>query len=226
MDMAHSWASVVSACAIVALGTAVATSARANDGLECEAVDVEYAVDARLLITGTPLGEGNGHHTIGPGRAVVRFERGGRVTLRASELRMRFTMHAKTLFWNTTILTDAMTRWSPDACGVVVEGRLEPHGEGKTVRWTSEARGFQTDGTLTCTGSLCGRFGAPPPGKSELHMKPTPKQLRPFEVAPDLSTVKMPYTRIAQTLSPPQTSIVAVFGREVRRACVAPKPCP
>jgi hypothetical protein len=182
----------------------------------CDAVDVEYAFSANLLLTGTPLGEGNGLHPIGPGRAVLRYERGGRVTMRSCSLHMKFVTNAKTLFWKTSIETDAETRWSPDARGVVAEGRLE----GQRVVWIGPTRGFETDGTLTCSGSMCGKFGVPPTGKSELHMKPTPKNLRPFEVSADLSTIKMPYTKIAQTDSPPQTSIVAVHGKEVRRTCV------
>ncbi|MGZ3418801.1 MAG: hypothetical protein ACXVEE_13095 [Polyangiales bacterium] len=211
----------MSACAIVGLGVAIARSARSADS-NCDAFEVEYALEANLLLTDTPLGEGNGLHRIGPGKAVVRYERGGRVTVRSCEMRMRFTMHAKTLVWKTTIVTDAMAKWSPDACGVVADGRRE----GNQVVWTGDARGFRTDGTLDCSGAFCGKFGAPPVGKSELHMTPTPKQLRAFEITPDLGTIKMPYTRIAKTESPQQTSIVAMFGREVRRTCVKPTQCP
>jgi hypothetical protein len=202
------------ALAIACVSLLLSAPARAEPA--CEAVDVEYAFSANLLLTGTPLGEGNGLHPIGPGRAVLRYERGGRVTMRSCSLHMKFVTHAKTLFWKTTIETDALTRWSPDARGVVAEGKLE----GGRVIWTGPTRGFETDGILTCSGAMCGKFGVPPEGESALHMKPTPKDLRPFEVSADLATVKMPYTKIAQTESPPQTSIVAVHGREVGRTCV------
>jgi hypothetical protein len=66
---------------------------------------------------------------------------------------------------------------------------------------------------------MCGQFGAPDPGTTELHVGPNPIDLRPFEFDAEMKTFSMPYALISQSSSPKQRSFLAIGGREVRRSC-------
>ncbi len=172
------------------------------------------------------MGQGDGVYTIGPGSVVLRFEdRGGRpgghAWMTSYVMRERFTIKSKTLFWTTTVVTDTRTRGTPEACGIVAEGRLE----GTTLAWSTPVRGYRTDGTLACDGSLCGKFGAPPPGQSPFHTGPGPVPFHTFEFAKDGSTFVMTETFVSQTEVPHQTAYVTLAGREVKRTCVSGRPC-
>lgn len=213
----------------VALGLvlALATSdATADDPpAACAAWDVEYGLSARLQLDETPMGEGDGVYPIGPGRVVLRFEDrngqpGGAVSMLAYAMREHFVVKSKTLFWTTTVTTDTATRATPDVCSSAAEGTLVDH----TIQWKTQVRGYRTDGTLECDGSMCGKFGAPPPGKSELHIPPGPVAFKPFEFAPDKATFTMAKTQVSKTEMPKQTGFVALAGRETKRTCVTTKP--
>lgn len=175
------------------------------------------------------MGKGNGTYKIGPGTALLHFDDqggqpGGHVRLISYTMKEQFTITAKTLGFTTTVVTDSASRATPDKCGVAADGTLSPDDK---VVWSTKVHGYRTDGTLDCNGSLCGTFGAPPSGKSELHIGPSEVQFRPFEMSKDLKTFSMPYTFASKTKSPQQTAYVAVSGREVKRTCVpAPKQCP
>jgi hypothetical protein len=174
------------------------------------------------------MGQGDGNYVIGPGRTVLRFDDrdgqpGGKVSMLSYEMREHFTIKSKTLLWNTTVLTEADTRGTPDACGGVADGALT----GASVAWSTPIRGYRTDGTITCDGSLCGMFGAPPPGKSELHIGPGPVDFKPFAFVRDMSTFTMANTFVSKTEMPKQTAYVALSGREMKRACLPARPvCP
>jgi len=94
----------------------------------------------------------------------------------------------------------------------------------RSARRSLEVRGYRTDGTLECEGSLCGKFGAPPPGKSELHIPPGPVDFKPFEFAPDRATFTMARAQVSKTEMPKQTGFLALAGRETKRTCVTTKP--
>lgn len=198
------------------------TGARAEPPkASCRAWTIDYALAANLELTDTPLGEGDGIYKIGPGRVVLRFENlggkpGGAVQMLSYTMREHFTVTAKTLFWTTTVITDSRTQASPDGSGAITRGRLVDH----ALRWAGPLHGYRTDGTLTCDGSLCGKFGAPPQGKSELHIPPHNVLFKPFKFSNDLSTFKMPYTIVSKTDSPKQTAHLALAGRAMRRSCV------
>ena len=95
----------------------------------------------------------------------------------------------------------------------------------QTVRWAGPVRGYRTDGTLTCNGSLCGSFGAPPAGRSELHIGPGPVTFNSFELARDMKTFTMATALVSKTSMPKQTGFVALGGRETKRSCAPAKPC-
>jgi hypothetical protein len=192
----------------------------------CPSWEVEYALSANLRLSDTPLGQGDGVYSIGPGRVVLRFEQrdgqpSGRVAMLSFDMREHFTVRSKTLVWTTTVVTEADARATPDACGVAAQGMLA----GATLAWTTPVRGYRTDGTLTCSGSLCGAFGAPPPGRSELHIGPGPVELQSFAFAGDMNTFTMPYAQVSKTDSPAQTAQLALGAREVRRTCVPTTSC-
>jgi hypothetical protein len=207
---------------LVALALALtphSASAEASP-VECGIVDVQYDVAANLRISGTTMGAGDGVHRVGPGAIVLRFDRrpgGGSVKLLTYDLRERFAVEAKALFWTTRVTTDVKVGASRSSRSVVAEGSLLDH----TLRWDGKANGFRSDGTLTCDGSMCGQFGAPPSGKSEVHLGPSSIELKPFEFAADMKTFSMPYALVSESDSPSQRTQVAIAGREVRRACSA-----
>lgn len=212
--------------AVFLLGAAHAPKAGAQPTTPCAGWEIEYALSANLELSDTPMGQGDGVYPIGPGKAVLRFEDregqpGGAAAMTSYEMREHFTVTSKALLWTTTVVTDTQTRATPDACGVAARGVLSR----TTLAWSTPVNGYRTDGTLTCDGMLCGKFGAPPPGRSELHIGPRPVPFHAFELSKDLKTLVMPSTYVAKTDVPKQTAHVALAGREVRRSCVPPPPC-
>jgi len=191
----------------------------------CAAWDVIYSSSGSLQLSDTPMGAGNGVYPVGPGKIVLRLDpNGGRATLRSFEMPERFGIDAKKLFWTTHVDTDATARAipaDPGACGRVAEGALQ----GRSLAWATKANGFHTDGTLACRGSLCGQFGAPPPGTSSLHIGPSDVQLAPFEFSADGKTFTMASTFVSKTEDPRQTARLALSAREVSRSCAPVESC-
>ena len=179
--------------------------------------EVEYELAARLKLSDTPLGAGDGIYPVGPGTVVLRFAGDGEVTMRRYEMRELFTIHSKALAWKTIVDTDTHTAATPDENGVVAAGRIDAS---HTVRWRTPVRGYHTEGTLTCRGSLCGKFGAPPAGKSAFRVPSGPVRFQSFVFAADMQTFTMATTPVAKTSSPKQSDEIALSGRERRRACV------
>jgi len=192
----------------------------------CGGWQVEYALSATLELTDTPLGQGDGVYAIGPGSLVLHFEDrggqpGGRGKMVSYEMRQTFKVVSKMILGRTTVGTDATTRKTPEACGVLGEGRLN----GTALEWGSPVRSFRTDGFLTCDGTFCGKFGAPPAGRSALTSGPDPVQFKPFLFSADMKTFTMPSTFVSKTDSPRQTSHLALAGRETARTCAQAKTC-
>jgi len=219
---------MVPVCALVAV--VAATSVPSGDASAqqepCNAWDVDYALSAKLQLSDTPMGAGNGTYNIGPGRTTLRFQNqngkpGGAVEMRSYNMRESFTIDSKTLAWTTHVVNDSTTTAPPDACGVLARGQLE----GQSLRWNTSIAGYRTDGSLTCDGNLCGNFGAPPPGRSDLHIEPHSVEFKPFEFSSDMKTFTMPNTFVAKSSMPKQTAHIALAGRETRRTCVRATPC-
>ena len=123
----------------------------------------------------------------------------------------------KALFWGTKVTNNTRTSATPDDAGTIAEGTLD----GTTLRWTTVVRAMHTDGTLLCEGSLCGKFGAPPEGASEVHTAPHPVTFNPFTFDAEKRTFTMPYAVVSRSENPKQTSKVTLAGREVKRWCAA-----
>jgi hypothetical protein len=227
MQSVRSLGSAPSTIGLLLLAVAVSGhgTASAAEVAACTAVDVEYAVSANLRIAGTPMGAGDGDHRIGPGKVVLRFRPASTLdsgsansaTMMVFELRRRFLVVAKVAFWTVRVMTDVETRATPDSRTLVAEGVLAQH----SLRWTRVPGRFHDDGTLTCEGDLCGKFGAPPAGRSEQHLGPPTLSLGPFEFAADMKTFSMRSTLATQTNEPQQVSYISLAGRELRRRCVS-----
>jgi hypothetical protein len=205
--------------AVLAL-VSVPHSASAEASDDCRVVDVQYDLSANLKITDTAMGAGDGVHRIGPGKVVLRFDdrHGERhARLLVYDLRQNFTVVAKALLWTTRVSTDIQMRASLAPSSSVVEGTLG----GNTLRWAGRASGVRSDGTLTCEGSMCGKFGAPPAGISEIHTGPSSITLKPFEFAADMRTFTMPFAVVSESDVPRERTLVSMAGREVRRICVS-----
>jgi len=188
----------------------------------CATWDVEYALSGTLRLTETPFGKGDGTHKIGPGSTVLRFAPNGRVTMLSYSMREVFTVEASAFFMSMKLFTSTLTRATPNTCGTVAEGAFHNN----RLNWTTNVRGVRTDGSVTCEGTLCGRYGAPPLGKSPIEIPPTDSPFRAFEFSPDGKTFTMQFARAAKTEMPKQTSYFALTGREVKRTCAPPpKPC-
>lgn len=208
------------------LALALASAPASAQPLPCDGWEVEYALSANLRLSDTPLGQGDGVYSIGPGRVVLHFDDrdgqpAGHARMLSYDMREHFVITSKALLWTTTVTTDTKTRDTPDACGVAAEGALS----GGTLTWSGPVRGYRTDGALTCDGSLCGKFGAPPPGQSPLHIGPGPVQFGAFVFGRDIKTFSMAETTVAKTEMPKQTAHLVLTGREMRRSCVQAKAC-
>ncbi len=193
---------------------------------KCGAWQVDYAISGNLELTDTPLGQGDGIYPVGPGSMTVRFEDvggkpGGRASIVTYEMHEGFKVTARTLFWATTVTTSTTTRAGPDPCGAS-QGLLT----GTSLAWDRPIPDVRSDGTLFCEGSFCGKFGAPPPGQSEIHMAPHPVLFKPFQLSADMKTFTMPSTLVSKTEVPKQTAHLALSGRELQRACAPAPPCP
>jgi hypothetical protein len=192
----------------------------APEPTNCETQEVEYGVTGRLHVSDTPMGAGDGTYDVGPGRIVLRLEgsdpRSARALLQSYEMREHFTVTAHAVFWKTSVTTDAVARAPDQARLPAAEGTLV----GKTLTWTSQVRGYRTDGTLSCIGDMCGSFGAPPKGQSAIVPPENAVKLTPFRFSTDESTFTMDYTLLSTSSSPKQRTQLALSGRELSRKCV------
>jgi hypothetical protein len=202
--------------------------ATADDATQpCNAWEVEYALAAQFQLSDTMMGAGDGVHSIGPGKLVLHFDNvngapAGNVKVVSYEMTDQFTVDAKVMGVGAHIVNDTRTQATPNVCGVSAQGTLSD----RIVRWSGVWNGIHTDGHVTCTGSMCGRFNGPPSGQSDVHTPAHPAAFKQFEYAQDMKTFHMDYSVTAKSASPSQTSKVTFNGRETRRACIYVKPCP
>ncbi|HXX70045.1 MAG TPA: hypothetical protein VEK07_22890 [Polyangiaceae bacterium] len=183
----------------------------------CARLEVTYAITGNLRITGTPLGAGDGTHSVGPGALVLRVDtRSGRAQLVAFDLQERFAVTPSAVMWNATVLTDAAARVAPDSSGEAGSGRLLDG----VLRWSGPIRGYHTDGALICNGTLCGKFGAPPPGRSDIHTPAVTVRFQPLRFERGSDTFQMAYALVSESMSPPQKTYLAMAGRRTRQACL------
>jgi len=217
--------SVTTAAVVALLGLAVGTtSATVEAETDCSVADVDYTVVGNLLIKDTQFGAANGVYRMGDGHLRLRLQGGAdaapkKAELITYELQNRFTVKASFAAWSTSVETQTRTTVA-SACAGAAQGTFD-HGE---VVWGTPVSGYHSDGTLACTGNVCGKFGAPPAGSSPLHEAASVK-FSPFHFSPDGKTFTMDYTHVSHSDSPKQTSYLSLSGRETKRVCVHAATC-
>jgi hypothetical protein len=214
---------IIIAAAVATLGGFVVGTTRPAAAADeaCPVSDVEYSVVANVYIRDTPFGAGNGVYSLGSGRMRLRIEEQAghkSVKLMSYELVNRLTVEAKVAMLSTKVVTTSQTSTARDACNGSAQGTLFDG----TLIWSTKVLGYHSDGTMECSGSMCGRFGAPPRGTSPFHDTPPVLTFSPFTFSPDGSTFTMPYTIVSKSDSPQQTTRLALSGRRVKQECAAP----
>jgi hypothetical protein len=207
---------VVAAMATVGAVIAGATQpAEASEDGTCRVSDEEYTVVASVAVRNTMFGAANGVYPMGSGKLTLHIDDHA-VKLTSYELVNHLTVRAKVAMLSTTVVTASRTSTAGDCCRGSARGTLN----NSTLSWNSAVSGYHSDGSLTCSGSMCGKFGAPPTGTSPLHDAPAAMTFNPFSFSPDGSTFTMPYVLVSQSNSPKQKTYLALAGRRVRRTCV------
>jgi hypothetical protein len=141
------------------------------------------------------------------------------VKLMSYDMTNRLTVSARFAMLSTKVVTASHTSAAHDACDGSAQGTLHDG----TLTWSSKVSGYRSDGTMECSGSMCGKFGAPPDGVSPFHDTPVAMRFSPFNFSPDGSTFTMPYMLVSKSDSPKQTTYLALSGRRVRHACATPE---
>jgi hypothetical protein len=207
---------VAATCAAVALSTA--KPAVAADESACSVQDVEYTVVANIVVRDTPFGAADGVYSLGSGRMKLRLDEragDGPVRMMSYDVVNHLTVEAKVAMLSTKVVTESRTAAARDACEGTAQGVLRDG----VLTWTTNVAGYHSDGTMECSGSMCGMFGAPPKGTSPLH-EVRIMRFKPFTFSPDLSTFTMPYTLASKSDSPKQTTYLSLSGRRVKQSCV------
>jgi hypothetical protein len=202
--------------------------ASADEAPACNTWELEYTLSGQLRLSDTAMGAADGLHAVGPGKLVMHFDNvggqpGGNAKLMTYELTQQFTVDAHVLGLGTTVLSNSTIRTTPNLCGVSATGAL---GSDHIVRWATPWNGVHADGQVNCSGSMCGRLGAPPSGPSAIHTQAHPAAFKPFEFAQDMKAFRMDYVVTAKSASPSQTTSLSLLGREARRSCVNVPQCP
>ena len=184
------------------------------------AVDVDYAIATNTELRNTGLGVGDGVYPSGTGTLRLRFNAPSSASARGVHL-MSFDAHdhfevtARAVFWVTRIVTDAQNTVRAGGVAGAARGALHDG----SVTWSTKVAGYRSDGTLTCDGTMCGSFGAPPPGVSPFHEGPNDVTFPPFVFSPDLKTFTMTGALVSNT--PERSVYIALSGGEVARTCVS-----
>jgi hypothetical protein len=199
-----------------------AAQTRTSDATSgCAQWEIQYTIAGTLQITETTMGAGNGTFPVGPGTLVLRVDTqdmGAR--LQRFDLHEHFAIHPNAVMWNATLVTDAAVHVAPSGTGAVASGRWAGDG---VLHWDSPLRNYRSDGSLTCEGSLCGKFGAPPQGRSEVHQT-SAIRLQPFRFDREGQTFQMDRTLVSSSEAPHQRTYLALAGRRVARTCLQAEP--
>jgi hypothetical protein len=190
-------------------------------------VDYETVSGTSLRLANTPYGAGDGTYAIGPGTVRMRYadHKGepapGEAALLDLQLTTKFVVNTTAVGFKMRITTDGNVGFTPDECGVVARGTLEDD----KVTWTERARGYRSTGTLHCAGVLCGKFGSPPGGRSQMSRPVHPVKLRPVQLHDGVTRLSLPFFEVERQAKPSQTVLMRVEARETGRRCVVTPPC-
>ncbi len=227
------WIRRVLAAVLLPLALLIAPPAQRADAAPeaCDGWVVEYALapGSQLKIEDTPFGAGNGTYALGPGTLALRFrDKDGKPLLKGKVSVAAYSMHAhvpvttNVLGMKTTVTSDTKTTVTADRCGKVASGLFKR----TQLVWTTPFRHYRTDGTITCHGALCGRFGAPPEGKSEIHIPPRPVRMMALDFkGDDAKHFTSDFFMVEKTDSPRSTNYMRLVGHEVSRRCEKTPTC-
>jgi hypothetical protein len=213
--------------ACVGLAITATRVSHAEDVAGCALYEAEYVIVAHLVVRNTILGAANGEYPMGSGRMKLRvqtLEDHAEVRMISYDTDNDLSIDARIGPFVATVLSRSRTTVTPGPCAGSARGTLR----GGTLTWSSSVAGYRTDGTMQCTGSMCGQHGAPPRGESALHEVPPAVMFKAFAFSPDGETFTMPYALISRSETPRQTTYLALAGRRVRQSCI-PRgnvPCP
>jgi hypothetical protein len=186
----------------------------------CARWETQYAIAGTLQITETTMGAGNGTFQVGPGTVVLRMDTQAEdALLLRFDLHEHFAIHPNAVMWSATLVTDAAVHAAPEGTGAAASGQWS----GGVLRWDSPLRNYRSDGALTCEGSLCGKFGTPPQGRSELHQT-SAIHLQPFRFDREGQTFQMDRTLVSSSEAPHQRTYLALAGRRMARTCIQALP--
>ena len=216
----HALESALLALAVLAATAFSSSPASATDPDSCSAVDVDYAVATSVELRNTRLGAGDGVYPSGTGTIRLRIDAPSSAAVRGVRLTSfdthgRFEVVARAVFWVTRIVTDAHNTVRAGGVAGAARGTLRDG----VITWSTKVPGYRSDGTLTCEGTMCGSFGAPPRGVSPFHEGPTDVTFPPFVFSRDLQTFTMASALVSS--SPERSVYIALSGREIARSCVS-----
>ncbi len=215
-------AGVLSLAALALVLRPAAAQVRASDAPGCAQWEIQYAIAGTVQITETTMGAGNGAFPVGPGTLVLRVDTQAlRAMLLRFDLHEHFALHPSAIMWKATVVTDTAVRVAPDRTGAAASGRWSGDG---VLQWDAPLRNYRSDVALTCDGSLCGKFGAPPQGQSELHQTPGAIRLHPFRFDREGQTFQMDFTLVSSSEAPHQRTYLALAGRRTARTCIQEEP--
>ncbi len=221
------------AALLLVAGVALAAPGAAplDDPLACNAWIVTYtlAPGSKIEQSDTPLYVGEGVFDLGPGTLALRFPDAqgrpgpGAAELVSYETRVDFSVTTSVLGVRTVLATHALSRVTPDRCGVAARG----NNDGRSLEWTSPVRGYRTDGSVSCRGLLCGRFGMPREGETPLHVGPADVRFSSLSFrGRQFRRFHMPATQVSRGGSPRATTRIQLVARAVGRRCDDAPPCP
>ena len=190
----------------------------------CEVWEVDYALvsGTRFRISDTFMKAGDGTYDIGPGKVKIRFRDGGgkpgpgTAELLQLEVVTKFTVESNVVGMKTTVETDAVSRNTPGAGGVIANGKLD----GNKLNWLGPAHGYRSDGKLRCEGTMCGKMGAPPRGESPIKIGPYSVTYKAFLFGDGTRKLMMPFAEVARSEKPKQVTHLQLVGVETQRKCV------
>jgi hypothetical protein len=209
-------------CAAFVGSIAGASRDAVADDPPCDAWEVEYTLAGTCAVRDTAMGAANGDWAVGPGTATVRFDNAtgpaaGPAKLLSFSIKELFT----SVVLGTKFTTDVTSSAAPTTTCSAAEGTVA----GTKLTWDTKVRAFKIDGSLTCQGAMCGKFGGPPSGKSDYHMPAHDVDFAAWEYGSDMKTFTMAASLVSRGDSPKQSTYLTIAGRETKRTCVRAKPC-
>jgi hypothetical protein len=214
----RSFVTTVALAMLAALTFCRASVAAGAQESACRVFDDEYRVVESVLVKDTLFGAADGVYPLGSGTLRLRMEaQAGQqaVKLMSYEFASRLTVESKIPVFSATVVTESRASAGLGSAQGSADGTLRDG----TLTWATPITGYHSEGSIACSGMMCGRFGAPPRGMSPIPDSPATVRFDPFRFSADGATFTMPYALVSRSTSPRQSTYMAMSGRRVRRSC-------